>query len=349
MKAIRIHGAKTVSVDTLPRPEPGPGEVLLKVLATGLCGTDVEIYDGTMAYFVRGMAHYPVTPGHEWVGEVVALGAGVQGFEIGQRAVGECSVGCAACATCLSGNYHQCATRTETGILNRDGGFAEYISFPALYLHPISPAVDLRAAALVEPTAIAYNGVKNAAISPADRLVIHGDGPIGLLVLQVAKAFGAGHITVVGGTPARLDLARQLGADHVINALETDVVAALSAAGNGHMPNKAIEATGIPAAAANALTAIAPGGTVVLQGLFGGRLLDGFDLDQIVINDLAVKGALGSPGIWPEVIALIESGRVDPLAIVSHTLPLEAFDDGISMVKRHEGIKIVFSQAGDQA
>lgn len=344
MKAIRIHGANDVRMAQVEVPQPGPGQVLLRILATGICGTDVEIFDGVMAYFVRGMAHYPVTPGHEWVGEIVSCGEGVSGFKPGQRAVGECSVGCAACPTCLAGNYHQCPDRTETGILNRDGGFAEYILFPALYLHVISDHVDPRAAALVEPTAIAYNGVKNADVSPSDRLVIHGDGPIGLLVLQVAKAFGAQSIAMVGGTPARLKLARELGADVTINALTEDVAAKLAEHGNGRMPNKAIEATGIPQAAATALTAIEPGGTVVLQGLFGGRLLDGFDLDQIVINDLSVKGALGSPGIWPDVIKLIESGRIDPLAIVSHSLSLDAFEDGIRMVKNHEGIKLVVTQ-----
>ncbi|KAJ57026.1 hypothetical protein ACMU_00615 [Actibacterium mucosum KCTC 23349] len=344
MKAIRIHGANDVRISEMDQPKPGPGQVLLRVLATGICGTDVEIFDGVMAYFVRGMASYPVTPGHEWVGEVVECGEGVEGLHPGQRAVGECSVGCMACPTCLAGNYHQCPNRTETGILNRDGGFAEYILFPALFLHPISESVDPRAAALVEPTAIAYNGVKNADISPSDRLVIHGDGPIGLLVLQVAKAFGAQSIAMVGGTPARLDLARTLGADVTINALAEDVAAKLAEFGNGRMPNKAIEATGIPQAAATALTAIEPGGTVVLQGLFGGRLLDGFDLDQIVINDLSVKGALGSPGIWPDVIKMIEQGRVDPLAIVSHSLSLDQFEQGIGMVKNHEGIKLVVTQ-----
>lgn len=344
MKVARIHGAGRIAIETAEVSEPGPGEVLIRVLGTGICGTDVEIADGTMSYFVAGLSRYPVIPGHEWVGEVVRCGAGVSGFEAGDRVVGECSVGCGKCAVCLGGNYHRCAARTETGILGRDGGFAEFITFPALFLHRISKDVDLRAAALVEPTAVAFNGVRMAEVSPRDEVAIFGDGPIGLLLLQVARAFGAARVTVVGATPHRLDLATALGADAVVNVTEEDPVAHLVQSRGGQGPQVAIEATGIPDAAAAAIRSVSPGGRVILQGLFAGRKLDGFDLDQIVLRDLTVKGALGSPGIWPEVIALIESGRVRPEAIVSHVMPLEDFATGIDQARNRVGIKHVVLQ-----
>ena len=341
MKSIRIHGANDVRFEEVARKAPGADDVLIRVRATGICGTDVEIRDGTMAYFTRGMASYPVTPGHEWVGDIVELGRNVEGFNVGDRVVGECSVGCMRCSRCMAGQYHQCQNRSETGILNRDGGFAEYITFPALFLHRISKDVDLRAAALVEPTAIAFNGVKAAAVTPEDFVAIHGDGPIGLLILQCARAFGAKRIAVIGATPARLALAKTLGADHVLDAMRTDVTARFQDLG---LPDVSIEATGIPAAAATAIKTTKSGGRVVLQGLFGGRLLDSFDLDQIVINDLTVRGALGSPNIWPYVISLIESGRVDPLKIVTHRINLQDFDSGIRLVTSREGIKVVAVQ-----
>lgn len=343
MKSIRIHGANDIRFEDIPTAVPDANEVKVRLLATGICGTDVEISDGTMAYFTRGMASYPVTPGHEWVGEVVELGEGVTGFLIGDRVVGECSVGCMECNRCMAGNYHQCLHRTETGIFNRDGGFAEYITFPALFLHHISKQVDVRAAALVEPTAIAFNGVKTARVSPGDFLAIHGDGSIGLLVLQCARAFGAKKIAVIGATPARLALAKELGADLVIDAMRSDVGTRLSDVG---LPDVSIEATGIPDAAATAMKTTKPGGRVVLQGLFGGRLLESFDLDQLVINDLNIRGALGSPNIWPDVIALIESGRVNPLKIVTHSITLSEFQEGIRLVTSREGIKVVAVQDG---
>ena len=146
MKSIRIYGANDVRFEKMPRPKPGLGEVLIRVRATGICGTDVEIRDGTMAYFTRGMASYPVTPGHEWVGDIAELGDAVEGFEVGDRVVGECSVGCAKCDRCLAGKYHQCANRTETGILNRDGGFAQFITFPTLFCtgSPVASTCALR-------------------------------------------------------------------------------------------------------------------------------------------------------------------------------------------------------------
>lgn len=341
MKAIRVHGPGDVRFEDAITPIPEPDEVLIRIRATGICGTDVEIRDGTMAYFTRGMANYPVTPGHEWVGEVTALGADVKGFTIGDHVVGECSVGCMKCDRCMAGNYHQCLNRTETGILNRDGGFAQYLTFPALFLHRISKDVDIRAAAMVEPTAIAFNGVKAGAVTPQDKVVIHGDGPIGLLILQVVKAFGAKRVGVVGMTPERLALATKLGADFVVDANRNAVVDRLI---RTQMPDVSIEATGIPEAASNAIRSTRPGGRVVLQGLFGGRLLQDFDLDQIVINDLTVKGALGSPNIWPDVIHLIETGRVDPLKIISHAIPLEDFESGIDLVTSRKGIKVVAVQ-----
>ncbi len=342
MKAVRIHGARDLRTDQIAQPVPGAGEVLIRVRATGICGTDVEIHDGTMAYFTRGMASYPITPGHEWVGDVVSLGQGVSGFDAGDRVVGECSVGCMSCEICKSGAYHRCPDRTETGILNRDGGFAEYLVFPALFLHKLSPEVDVRAAALVEPTAVALNGVMTAKVTPTDFLAIHGDGPIGLLILMVARVYGAAKIAVVGATPDRLALARELGADAVIDANREDVAARLTEEGP---PDVSIEATGIPQAAAAAMQSTRPGGRVVLLGLFAGRLLNGFDLDQIVISDLTVRGAVGSPNIWPDTIRLIESGQVDPLKIVTHSVPLDAFREGLELVTTRAGIKVVVEQA----
>lgn len=344
MRRISVQGPNRVAVEEVATPEAGPHEVLVRVLATGICGTDVEIVHGTMPYFTRGMADYPVTPGHEWVGEVTSVGEAVRNFSVGDRVVGECSVGCMACDRCMSGAYHRCLQRTETGILGRPGGFAESIAFPALFLHKIAKDIDIRAAALVEPTAVAFNGVRAAGVSPRDYVAIHGDGPIGLLLLMVAKAFGAKRIAVVGMIPARLEMAETLGADLVVRADTDDIPDALARGGHGSLPDVAIEATGVPQATATAINTVSPGGRVVVLGLCGGKPLPDFDMDHVVINDLSVRGALGSPNIWPDVIAMIESRRVDPAAIVTHTLPLEQFEAGLDLVSNREGIKVVVTQ-----
>lgn len=344
MRAVVIDGPGRVAIADVDHGAPAAGEVAIRVLATGICGTDVEIFDGTMPYFTSGMARYPIIPGHEWVGEVLACGDGVDGFAAGDRVVGECSVGCMRCATCLSGNYHRCPHRTETGILNRSGAFAEAINFPALFLHRISAAIPARTAALVEPSAVAFNGVRLAGVSPRDDVAIFGDGPIGLLLLQMARAFGARRVMVVGGTRRRLDLAERLGAHAVIDVASGRVAERLKEIGGGDLPSVVIEATGNPAAVVEAIQATAPGGRLVLQGLFAGQRPTGIDLDRIVVADIALRGALGSPGIWPDVIGLIESGKVDPGAVISDELGLADFERGIGIVKARAGIKVVVSQ-----
>ena len=345
MRAVVIDAPRSVALRNLADEAPGPGEVSIRVLATGICGTDVEIFDGTMPYFTMGMARYPVVPGHEWVGEVIACGEGVARFQCGDRVVGECSVGCMQCTVCLSGNYHRCPNRTETGILNRPGAFAETIRFPALFLHKISRDVPIEAAALIEPSAVAFNGVRIAAVSPRDDVAILGDGPIGLLLLQMARAFGARRVIVVGGTPHRLALAERLGAHAVIDIADGRVVERLVEVAGGERPAVVIEATGNPAAVNTAVEAVAPGGRLVLQGLFAGRKADGVDLDRIVTADIMLRGALGSPGVWDDVIGLVESGRVDPAALVSERLKLADFEKGIGLVKARSGVKLVVEPA----
>lgn len=341
MQAAQINGPLSITVEELPEPALAAEDVRIAVLACGICATDVEIYEGTMVYFTRGMASFPLVPGHEWVGKVIEQGADVTGFEPGTHVVGEVSIGCTHCASCKSGNYHRCLARRETGILNRPGCFAQIIHHPAHCLHQIDASVPIESAALVEPTAVAFNGVLRAAVTPQDYVVVFGDGPIGLLLLQVARAFGAAKIALVGASDHRLAKARSLGADLVLDARSDNVAESLAQANDGDLPSVALEATGRPEAAYTALHSVRPGGRVVLQGLFAGQPLRGFDLDQIVINDLQVSGALGSPNIWPDVIRLIESGKVNPSAIVSDEYPLAQFGDALEKARSGEGIKVL--------
>lgn len=348
MKAIQIHDAHDIVFGDVSQPEPGPGEVLVRVRSTGICGTDVEIVEGTMPYYTQGMAKYPIIPGHEWAGEVAGLGAGVSHFAIGDRVVGECSVGCGQCSTCLAGNYHQCPTRRETGILNLNGGFAQFMTFPAIFLHKVRDDLPFATACLVEPCAVAFNGVRRTEITPRDYVVIFGDGPIGLLTLQMARAFGANRVAVVGATDHRLAKAAELGADAVLDVRGEDVAESLQRLGGDQLPDAVIEATGNPAAAEQAVQVVRPGGRLTLLGIFGGRKAS-LDLDKLVIGDITLRGALGSPGVWPDVIRLIEAGRVDPAAIISHQMELADFSRGIEMVQdRADGVvKIVLTQNGD--
>jgi L-iditol 2-dehydrogenase len=340
MKAVMVSGANSTSIVNIPTDSLAPAEILVRILATGICGTDVEIVTGTMAYFTAGLASYPVIPGHEWVGEIVKLGSEVDTVAIGDRVVGECSIGCMKCERCRLGNYHRCVSRTETGILNRKGGFAEFITFPAAFAHKISTDVPIEVACLVEPTAVAFNGVRLGEVTPGTSVAVFGDGPIGLLLAQMARVFGAQSVVLIGMNPERLRFADRIGASMVLDASREDINFMLLKH-LGELPSVVIEATGNPAAVVSAIQATAPGGKLVLQGLFAGQPVSGLDLDRVVVGDISIRGALGSPGVWPQVVRLIESSRIDPRVIISDIMRLSDFDKGVDLVRERRGMKVV--------
>ena len=208
MRAIEFHGSERLELVERPDPIPGPGELLIAPAAVGICGTDVEIFDGSMAYFRDGLARYPVVPGHEWTGEVVEVGSGVNGFRHGDRVVGEVAIGCGHCVRCLAGRPHVCARRSETGIVHRDGAMASRLVFPAAYAHRVD--LEPRAAALVEPTSVAVNAARRGEVHGRNVAVI-GAGPIGLLTAQVARAEGAAAVAVADTRADRVKVAGELG------------------------------------------------------------------------------------------------------------------------------------------
>src|ERR1700742_4873109 len=190
MLAIEFHGDEHLELVERPAPVPGPNDLLIAPSAVGICGTDVEIFEGSQAYFRLGLAQYPIVPGHEWTGQVGEGGPDVRGFSPGDRVVGEVAIGCGVCVRCRAGRTHLCARRTETGIVHMDGAMASRIVFPAAYAHRVE--LEPRAAALVEPTSVAVHAVRRGAVRGKGVLVV-GAGPIGLLCAQVAAAEGGAH------------------------------------------------------------------------------------------------------------------------------------------------------------
>src|SRR3954453_17920825 len=149
MRAIEFHGDEQLEIGERPDPSPGEGQLLIEPTGVGICGTDIEIFEGSLAYFRMGIAQYPIVPGHEWTGTVVDVGPGVTGFFAGDRVVGEVAIGCGVCVRCLAGRAHLGARRPETGIVHMDGAMASHMVFPALHAHRVE--LEPRAGALVEP------------------------------------------------------------------------------------------------------------------------------------------------------------------------------------------------------
>lgn len=343
MKAIRVYGPRDVRYEEVPDPVPGPDEVLVRIEAVGLCATDVEVYDGTMFYLTSGLARVPFTPGHEWSGRVVACGRHVRGFVEGDQVVGECSVGCRSCSACLAGNYHLCRDRTETGLLNRDGGFAELIAFPYFFLHHCDQ-LTAQEAALVEPTAVAINAVRSCHTTPADCVAVIGVGPIGLLTVQAARVYGARRIVAIDINVHRLELAKKLGADAAIHAGEPDMIRRVSEATDGHMIDVAVEASGKPAGWAHIPKLISPCGRIILVGLFASQRCS-VDFDPLIVKNVTLHSCLGGPNLWAQTINLMQAGKIKPASLITHEFPFSRFADAVELSRDcQEGVvKVMMS------
>jgi L-iditol 2-dehydrogenase len=320
-------GVGNVEVRQVAEPVPGPGQVLLEIIAAGICGTDLHIFHDEFR------SNPPVVLGHEVAGRVLALGAGVEGIDEGQRVTTETYFStCGRCRYCRSGHVNLCPARRSIGSAV-DGGFARYLVVPATNLHPLPGNVSDRAGALCEPLAcVTHALLDRPVIRPGDVAVIAGPGAIGLLATQVARAAGAD--VVVLGTSAdgeRLELARRLGAAHTLVVEDDDPVRLLneiSQEGNG--ADVVIECSGAGAAAAQLLTLARRRANYVQVGLFGRPVA--WDLDQICFRELTVTGSNAStPDSWLRALRLLESGAVDTEAVISGSYPLaewrQAFDD----------------------
>lgn len=341
MKALRVHGPRDVRYEDVPDPVVGPDDVLVRIEAAGLCATDIEVYDGTMFYLTSGLTRLPFTLGHEWCGQVVSCGGNVRNFATGDRVAGECSVGCRSCRSCLAGRYHLCVNRTETGLLNRDGGFAELIAFPSFFLHH---CYDLppEAAALIEPTAVALNAIRSCRTEPGDHVVVIGTGPIGLLAIQAAKVFGARCVVAIDADEHRLGVARELGADAVYLASDPDIPSQVAEQTNGRMIDVAIEASGKPAGWAHIPRLMAPMGRVGLVGLFAGQTCP-VNFDPFIVNNVTLHGCLGGPNLWADTIDLMRNGKIRVAPLATHRFAFSEFSKAVEVVsaKRDHAIKAI--------
>jgi 2-desacetyl-2-hydroxyethyl bacteriochlorophyllide A dehydrogenase len=313
-----LTGPSRLVVAAEPVPAPGPGQLLIAPDAVGICATDLELQDGSMPYLTSGVASYPLVPGHEWTGTVVAVGPGVEAFLPGDRVVGECSLGCGACERCAAGDYHICPRRSETGIFGQPGGMQERLLFPAAGAHRVPAAVRAEDAALVEPSAIAYRALARTGAGEGDPLLVVGAGTIGLLAAMIARARGV-RVSLAEVDEDRAAFARSLGLE----------VAAPERTGFPFV----VEASGSAGGRRDAVRRCDAGGTVVLVGFVGA--IEELDLDDVVVRDLTLRGSLGSPGVWPAVIELLETGALRPSVLVTHRFPLEQAEEAFRLAAAH--------------
>lgn len=347
MTAVRNHGPEDYRLETVPRPHAGPGEVIIRVDAAGICGSDGKCYQGgEMFYGADPWVKAPVTPGHEFFGTVVELGEGAaekHGLKVGDRAIAEQIVPCEACRYCRRGQYWMCEVHDIYGFQKdvADGAWADYMRFHAnARVHAMPADMSLEAGVLIEPLACAIHAVERGGIELGDTVVLAGAGTLGLLMLQVIKLKNPGRIVVSDAKPERLELARTLGADVTVDVTKEDPVARIKELTDGYGCDVFIEATGYPKAVEQGLGALRKLGTMVVFGVFGSDVTT----DWSVIGDrkeLDLHGAHLGPYRYPLAIDYLYRGVVNADVMVTHRLPLGEFQRGIDMLLAGEGVKIM--------
>ncbi len=337
MQAIVCHGPEDYRFEERPVPEVGPGEVLLRVEAVGICASDAKCFAGAPLFW--GDAHReaycqaPVIPGHEFVGEIVALGAGVTGLALGDRAVSEQIVPCGTCRYCMRGQYWMCRQNDIYGFRRRtQGAMAGYVLLPRGALnYVLPPDLSPEAGALVEPLGCSIHAVERAGIHLGDVVVVAGCGPLGLGMVAAARLRGPGLLVAVDARAARLEVARACGADLTLDLDRVDAVAEVLALTEGYGCDVYIEASGAPAAVDQGLRMIRKLGTFVEFSV----MRQPCTVDWTIIGDskeLDVRGSHLSPYCYPVAIDMLRRGQVPVERIVTHTLPLVSFDEGMALV-----------------
>jgi len=313
MRALVVTAPRQAAVVEVDDPVASPGELLVEVERVGICGTDVELYTGEMAYHDQGVTHFPLQLGHEWTGRVVAVGSAEDESWLGRRVTGDTMLGCGHCDYCLSGHHHVCPDRFEVGI--RDGwpgALAERVLIPTRYAYAIPESVSLAAAALVEPGGNSLRAARAASIEPGHRVLVLGSGTIGLLAALFARAEGA-EVHIAGVREGSLELARSLG---VHSTLRLDEIG-----DRGNEYDSVIEATSVETMPSLAVRLAKPAGRVVYIGLSSTPSL--VDSRHIALKDITAVGILSaSPGL-AGAIQSFAAGAVVPDALVSEVIPLD--------------------------
>jgi D-arabinitol dehydrogenase (NADP+) len=339
MRAGRILEARRSDVATVPVPTPGPGEVLIEVARAGICGTDLHILDGDYE-----LARFPMTPGHEFAGTIVALGEGVRLRSLGERVTADPNLPCGICPECQRGAVNQCHDLAVVGV-SRDGAFARYVNVPEGVVVPIGD-LSFAEGALVEPLACVVWGLERVRVRAGDHALVFGAGPMGCLLIQALKSTGAARVAVVDVAPARLDLARTLGADLAVTPDDLGRLREIAPLGF----ELVVEATGIPAVLEGCVEHARPGGTIWVFGVAPGDAMARVSPYLLFRRDLALVGSFAVNQTVPRAVAMIQGGAVKVAPLVSHVLPIEEFAEGLRLAAHDpDRMKVQFAFDGPES
>jgi erythritol/L-threitol dehydrogenase len=352
MTAIVCHGPKDYRVEQVNRPVPDARQMVIRIAACGVCASDCKCWSGAKMFWEGSdpWVKTPVIPGHEFYGYVDELGAGAAerfDVEIGDRVIAEQIVPCDRCRYCRSGQYWMCEVHNIFGFQRvvADGGMAEFMLIPSTArVHKIADNVSSDDAAIIEPLACAIHTVNRADVQLDDVVVLAGAGPIGLMMVQVAKLKTPRKLIVIDMVPERLELAKRFGADIVVNPAHDDALAVVGSVTEGYGCDVYIEATGAPSGVGQGLSLIRRLGRFVEFSVFG----EPATVDWSIIGDrkeLDIRGAHLGPYCYPIAIDLLSRGLVTSEGIVTHRYPFEEWDTAIEVANSLDSIKVLMQSA----
>ena len=338
---VKQRPAPGLTVTTVPKPAPGPGEVLIAVRHAGVCGTDLHIAEWDA--WAQGRVRPPIVVGHEFAGEIVQLGDRVTELKTGQLVTAEGHIVCGHCLQCRTGNGHICRNTRIIGV-DRDGAFAEYIVMPETNVLPLD-GIPTEVGAIMDPMGNAFHTVLTADI-PGSTVFIVGCGPIGCFAVGIARAAGAAKVIASDVNPTRLALAQRMGAHLTINAATDDVTRTVLDATSGEGVDVVCEMSGVPSALHQAFATVRMGGRVQLLGIPRGAVPIDF-ATEIIFKGITIYGVIGRKmyETWHEMRRFLTSGMFDPRPVITHQFPLARIDDALGAIRSGDAGKVILEIA----
>lgn len=341
MKAVMKTAPRPgVEIREVPVPEIGDDELLVRIRAAALCGSDMDVYEYSPSVAALNL-DMPFIMGHELYGEVVAAGKNAGDFKPGDMVASDSHMPCGACYLCNNGLRHLCMVRGVLG-RRRNGCFAQYLALPSIAAVKMPPDMKPEHGALLEPLGVAVHALQKAQISGKSVLIL-GLGTIGMMACETARLLGAGRLMVVSSSDEKLELAKNLGADHGINGKTTDVVKEVKALTGGRGADVVIEMSGAISLYNTGLDCLSTGGTMVCVGLYNEPVvIEGYN-ERVLLREITITGIFGRLMFetWEIVKEFIALNRIDLDRYIGAVLPLEEFDKGAHMAKKTFG-RIVF-------
>lgn len=334
MKAMVLTAYGKLELQTVPVPKPGRNEVLCRIRSVAICGSDPQIIRGDRPG--EWPQRFPHILGHEWAGEVVALGEGVTEFAVGDRVAGEAHAGCGHCRNCLTGNYTICLNygRPETGArhygFNFNGANCEYNAYQTKTLHRIPDSLSFDHASLNDICGVAMHCINLTGITPAGTVAVFGPGPAGVAAMQIAKGYGAARVIMIG-RGSRLQRAKEIGADCIVDITAQDPVEEVRRITDGYGVDEVLECSGASVAPVQAVKMLKRGGKLGLIGHYHDPELKFPNLLDLISNELTIYGSRANPGVSEAVISMLSRGVIRGETLVTHTFPLEEYEKALDV------------------